>query len=199
MSGLRYLDTIPRPTPSHEERYIMRISRSFSVPCSHSPKVVFCAGVLSVAKMPVFDVFCHALMTLIASLPSVLSPQPISSSEDPTRESNTHVSSNEIDHALDSSKHLKSDIIQYQRSKPQRRKKSLTVHTAPPQQSMNTARTSNDVQVVQEIPSARDAGVLNPNTGFPEPLSPGEPFNTPHHISVISLLFCRGRRRRLIR
>lgn len=38
---------------------------------------------------------------------------------------------------------------------------------------MNSAKMhSNNVHVVQEIPSAKEAGVLNPYTGFPEPLSP---------------------------
>lgn len=63
---------------------------------------------------------------------------------------------------------------------PSKPSKDLTPpHTPPPtsrkrHDSMNSAKMhSNNVHVVQEIPSAKEAGVLNPNTGFPEPLSPG--------------------------
>jgi hypothetical protein len=41
--------------------------------------------------------------------------------------------------------------------------------------SMNSAKmhNNNNAHAVQEVPSAKEAGVLNPNTGFPEPLSQG--------------------------
>ena len=40
--------------------------------------------------------------------------------------------------------------------------------------SINSAKMhNNNVHVVQQIPSAKEAGVLNHNTGFSEPLSTG--------------------------
>jgi hypothetical protein len=53
-------------------------------------------------------------------------------------------------------------------------------HTPPPtsrkrHDSMNSAKmNANNVQLVQAVSTARETGVLNPNTGFPEPLSPCE-------------------------
>lgn len=47
--------------------------------------------------------------------------------------------------------------------------------------SINSAKMhNNNVHVVQEIPSAKEAGVLNHNTGFPEPLSTERNTTLPH-------------------
>jgi hypothetical protein len=46
---------------------------------------------------------------------------------------------------------------------------------------MNSAKMhNNNVQIIQELPSAKDVGVLNYNTGFPEPLSPDRNTTLPH-------------------
>ena len=121
------------------------------------------------------DFLYRALTTLIAYLPAFLTPEPRSESPAAAR------------HILDTpatSHHTPepstADTAPSRPPHPQPSEAPLRT-SRKRVDSMNSAkRHNNDVQVVQEVPSAKDGGVLNHNTGFPEPLNPDRNTTLPH-------------------
>ena len=137
--------------------------------------------------MLLLDFLSHALNTLTASVPSLLTPSLVS---DPKTENPPQTLTTPIARTPHSNHDTPNPQRQRRLQKPPPTQLSLTID-APLRtshkrhDSMNSAKMNNsNVQVVQAVPSAREAGVLNPHTGFHEPLSPGRiPFPFPFRYS----------------
>ena len=132
--------------------------------------------------MQLLDLLSHALTTLAASLPSVLSPQSTEAGKSAYRSLpgtyDTGATSDpvcETSNTPDAAEGLASDLTELEKTR-QRNPKLLKIQTSRGEhEDMDAVKMIGNTQVVQEILSVKKAGVLNPNTGFREPLSPGMP------------------------